>query len=516
MIEIDNKLFSKWLKDEQKKLGPTTIDNRTYSGKRTYLHFDKRRSDKSLFIFARKFLNKDEVLKHCFWPFMKLELSEVRIKNNTVGKRKKEFKKRAVYYASHDDSLLYSWYAYQIQMEYEKILKKEELSDIVLAYRKIPISENSKKNKCNIQFAKDVFAQIKTMNEPIVLVADITGFFDNLAHDILLTEWKNLFQIESGKPLPKDHKLIFDKVTKFKYVNYNDIKNAFNITYKKEVSKDNSGTKIRKIPMINEERILSIISGKKSRKMFRDEIVKKGLVFGNQNLDSTRKCKKGIIQGSPISAILSNIYMLNFDKIINEAIGKINGAYYRYSDDIIVIVDNKYVHYAKKLIFDEIKNLHLEINPSKVEITSFKRDKCGYLKSYDYESGKSRHLQYLGFNFDGKNAYLRSKSIHKYYRMMKKKIRKSVALAYGKKSKVKPKKKWIKVYTKKIYIQYIKSYNNRRSFLAYALKANKVMNDLNEKEDTIKKQLNSRFKQFFKYKQKKERARYSYTRNRRK
>ena len=45
----------------------------------------------------------------------------------------------------------------------------------------------------------------------------------------------------------------------------------------------------------------------------------------------------GIPQGSPMSAVLSNVYMIDFDKNMFEYISNIGGSYRRYSDDILLI-----------------------------------------------------------------------------------------------------------------------------------------------------------------------------------
>lgn len=46
----------------------------------------------------------------------------------------------------------------------------------------------------------------------------------------------------------------------------------------------------------------------------------------------------GIPQGSPISATLANVYMLEVDKLINDMIFGLGGKYMRYSDDFIIIL----------------------------------------------------------------------------------------------------------------------------------------------------------------------------------
>jgi hypothetical protein len=51
----------------------------------------------------------------------------------------------------------------------------------------------------------------------------------------------------------------------------------------------------------------------------------------------------GIPQGTPISAALSNAYMMPLDKRIVEARGSVGGLYRRYSDDILKFVTNTFL-----------------------------------------------------------------------------------------------------------------------------------------------------------------------------
>lgn len=69
----------------------------------------------------------------------------------------------------------------------------------------------------------------------------------------------------------------------------------------------------------------------------------------------------GMVQGSAISSVMSNIYMIKFDKLVNDIVTSNNGIYRRYSDDIIIIIPNiagvKEVYNKIMNIKDKILNL---------------------------------------------------------------------------------------------------------------------------------------------------------------
>jgi len=58
----------------------------------------------------------------------------------------------------------------------------------------------------------------------------------------------------------------------------------------------------------------------------------------------------GIPQGSPISAVLANVYMLEVDKRINDIVQSLGGMYMRYSDDFIVILPDCIEQSTTKLL----------------------------------------------------------------------------------------------------------------------------------------------------------------------
>ena len=85
-----------------------------------------------------------------------------------------------------------------------------------------------------------------------------------------------------------------------------------------------------------------------------------------------------------------------------------------------------------KLFYEEIKNHQLEIHSQKTQKFIFERQKdkmkCGQL----FENNTinwSRNLIYLGFEYDGEKILLKSASLARFYRKMKRSIRRGICYA---------------------------------------------------------------------------------------
>lgn len=135
----------------------------------------------------------------------------------------------------------------------------------------------------------------------------------------------------------------------------------------------------------------------------------------------------GIPQGSPISSVLANMYLLYFDTLIHEFISAKGGVYRRYSDDMVVVCPIEYKEELTQLVYQEIKKYKLEIQETKTQIFHFKRNNKKLICGQEFENSINwnKNFIYLGFEFDGNNVLLKSSSVSGYYRKMKRSVRRA-------------------------------------------------------------------------------------------
>ena len=130
-----------------------------------------------------------------------------------------------------------------------------------------------------------------------------------LDHKRLKQHWK---QVLDKCELPPDHYAVFKAVTRYSWVEREPLYKLFGITKKKQ--------KQWRGPICSPEEFRTKVRSKKQT----------GLI-------KVKTDGKGVPQGSPISALLSNIYMLSADARMAPLVKEQGGLYFRYSDDILLV-----------------------------------------------------------------------------------------------------------------------------------------------------------------------------------
>lgn len=400
---------------------------------RGYIHFTPRLNTQDDLSWLTGYVRDPKrVSQHAFFPLLHKKLPQRRYKvvdYNDGGKairshikqnREPTKKVRPIHYAAHLDAQIYAYYAHEkIQKPYEAILSQNSaLSECVSAYRRIPVGAG-RACKNNIHFAADVFNHIKSQTEGCCALAfDIEGFFNSLDHQTLKKAWCKLLGTHS---LPADHYNVFKSITIYHYAMLDDLRL---ISGRHRGSFDE-----RKLAQLRQKGIHAFFEDATD---FRDAIASGKLpIYINQTMNDKQGDKRsiqGIPQGLPISAVLANLYLLEFDKIIlEEVVHKLGGFYRRYSDDIVVICGEAHHFEVKKIVEQTIQQFHLRISTAKTEICFFRPEKYGNsnrLISYalDIRQNISRQgvpFRYLGFEFYGYKTLIKSSNLSKFYRRMK-------------------------------------------------------------------------------------------------
>ena len=394
-----------------------STENKDWFKDRGYLHLTNqiKKRDK----LKLEYYLKSSILieKHRFSPFILRQTNTRRYKYSEELQRRSHkavddkgniasnAKMRPIMYATHIDAHIYSYYSHKkIQPAYEAYLKKNELLDqSVTAYRQI-LSDDGVRYKYNVDFAKDVFDEIKRRENCAVLAFDIKNFFPTLNHKQLKKIWSFIL---GTKSLPKDHYAIYKSITNYSYFYYDDLrKRRKGHLDEKKIAKLKNEGKFQFFEDYND---------------FKDSGIQ---VYKNQTIQEGHIA--GIPQGLPISAMLANLYMLPFDEsIVEHLVRKRNCYYRRYSDDLVVVCNTEEIDEVEAFVNNAIAKIKLTISPAKTEKFLFKRvnGKLKCHKLYEDKVEPNAYLQYLGFDFYGDKVLIKSANVSRFYREMKESIR---------------------------------------------------------------------------------------------
>lgn len=434
------------------------------------------------------------IANHSFLPFVKILTKTPRFRYQETEKQfALDTKIRPIAFASHFDTYIYGFYAFALNEKYQEYITSNKFDECILAYR------TDLDGKCNIQFAKEVFDVVKqriTNDKSCSAIAiDITGYFDNIDHSILKEKWQKIL----GLPvLPIDQYKVFRSLTKYSYISKNSILKHFQINLDK--CDKHWQSLLDLIP--------DIIAGSTFKEKFNLLRKRKLIITNKEKINKTDGTieYRGIPQGSAMSAVLSNIYLIDFDNWLNEQSIKLDFAYRRYCDDIIIICNTSDASDINKKLVEEIEKYKVTIQSKKTELIEFKANSKGVVRAFNRskiiknnvtinsqnEQQYYKNLQYLGFEFNGQNIYIRPGSLSRYFRKMKGRIIKSIMMSYSDKSKKD------KILKKQIFERY--SHLGKRNFLSYAINSSKeyYTNSKGVKKEgmnslSIKRQLTSHF-----------------------
>ena len=405
-----------------------------------YVHFDTRKRD--YWNYLAKIKNPKWVERHAFYPF--IHYQEEKKKYN--GKELIIKPPRDIRYSAHIDRYIYEYYNEKLSIKYNRYAKEKGINQASIAYR-----TNLKKN--NIHFSRDVFKFLNNNPNAFIIVADFSNFFDNLDHRYLKERLKEVLGV---KTLSEDYYKVFKSITKYSYIEYEDILKYLKIKHKELIK-------------LKKDRLFE---PREFRRLKKDYI--------HTNIENY-----GIVQGSTISSVMSNIYMIKFDKLINDLVTSNRGIYRRYSDDIIIIIPD--ISKVRE-IYDKIMNIklivpRLDLSPEKTKCFIKQNNNIKEINILEKKIIKDNTIiNYLGFSYDGNTVKIREKTVSKYYRKMY--------------ARIKTINKWStlrnrNIGRKKLYKQYSYLGKNTKdakkgNFLTYVDRAKKEYGELGSFDNQIK------------------------------
>ena len=354
----------------------------SWYARRPYLHFDIPLDHLGATAYVT---NPQTVKRHAFSPLLKYDLITPRIEKNPPGSAKSFIRKpkvRQIAYPAHKDGYIYSFYKSILQCRYEEWLARNDLGDVVTAFR------STRQN--NITLAKKAFDFIRDNPDCRIVVTDIEAFFDNLNHQLLKQVWASFL---GGTKLPEDHYAVYKAITRYSFVERHKAYNLFRVRLSGRLDRTKSPKRLC------------------TPRQFREKVVARGLV--------QRGPLKGIPQGTSLSPLLSNMYLADLDLAMHSQISALGGKYWRYCDDILIVIPDRNGPGILPSLDCQLGQLDLNRNDPKTdEFVGTDLTSC-------------EQLQYLGFLFNGKDAVIRSSSIHRYRR----KLGKSIRMAKGRQAR---------------------------------------------------------------------------------
>ncbi len=383
-----------------------------------YPHFDPVLTADAAAALAN---DPDQVAKHPFFPFIRFDQSWNKFAQK--GEQGKP-KSRKLRYAAHRDAAIFARYRSTLSNLYEAELRDRGLQDCVLAYRSIPLSDCTG-GKSNIHFAYDAFERIRELGDCATISLDISKYFEKLDHRRLKSLWCKLL---GEAKLPPDHFQVFKAVTTYAFVMQDELYRRLGHIAPKWRTRSGKTVEGFVTPLGQIPKLLC--TGKEFRNIVAGGDGQKSLIQQNHK-------PYGIPQGAPISDLLANLYLIDFDTWAHRTASELGGHYWRYSDDLLFVlpISPKSAEAFASKVSDEIEEYgdEIRINSSKTDILSFEVNHGQQGSTRPSGDNGPDGLEYLGFRFDGRKVYLRDRTMSNLYRKVARRARReavSVARRY--------------------------------------------------------------------------------------
>lgn len=349
-----------------------------------------------------------QVATHAWSPLLHWIKETPRYRLNDQGVMELKVKPRDIMHASHRDACILAKYSHELTVKLDACYAANGLDEAVIAYRSL--------GKSNYHFAATAQAYVRDHHSIEAMCFDVTGFFDNIDHKRLKRRLKWLLEVDE---LPDDWHRVLRSVTRYSHVHKSDLKGhpVFGQRLKQRGAD-------RPLATVKEMKAAGIA------------------IRSNPNTH-------GVPQGTPISASLSNLFLVDFDQTM-KALADQNGALYqRYSDDILIICEPENADMFAAAVADALTNEALDLHDDKTVRLRF--------------TGNERdNFQYLGYQLGLGQALIRPGSLSRQWRSTKRAIRRSERKA----ERLATSGQKDKIYTSKLRGRL--THVGLRNFLAYA------------------------------------------------
>ncbi|MBP0465860.1 hypothetical protein J5Y09_18180 [Roseomonas sp. PWR1] len=350
---------------------------------RNYPHFDRPVSDRSVAEgIVASFTKSPE--QYRFLPLISFKRWARRWRTDEKsGRTRESWKKRPLAYCSNRDAHVLAYVGWELSAAYEEALKRAGLDNVVVGYRL---------GRSNVTTARDAFADVQRLGTCTTIALDLKHFFDTIRHRVLKRCWEDVL----GSGLPPHHYAAFRAITRFALVDRGACLKRLGLPPR---------TQSRKLPrpLCSPDAFRAAVRGRKTASGGG------GLVEVNQNAF-------GIPQGTPMSAIAANVAMFRFDCAVAAEAARVGGTYRRYSDDILLVCPpaaaNSLLDFLRDALIRHCEGLTL--NDDKTSRVEFPGGRL---------PANVKHMQYLGFLFNGERAVLRASTISRFYGRMRRAVK---------------------------------------------------------------------------------------------